>query len=218
MFGNKPNGIIFNPYKTNTGLKTVSVFVKKIAMLKLAQTLLLSIICFAANAQTHHFIYIENTNKQPFTAQLNGNTYEATNKDFIIIPKLARGTYNISISTLIASNKKFTINIDENDLGFSLKQNTNSELVLFDINQFTTIQQDAKYELETVKKNEEKTKQPTVDSPIKTLPIEVAIEPEKKILLQPIKKIYQKQKKDGIDEVYVDISNKKVDTISIFIP
>ena len=113
-------------------------------MLKFLQTLFLLLICFVASTQTHHFIYIENISKQPFTVQLNGSSYEAVNKNFVIIPKLENGIYNISISTLTATNKKFTIDVNDKDFGFSLKQDASGDLALFDINEFTTLLQDGK--------------------------------------------------------------------------
>lgn len=104
-------------------------------------------------AQTHHFIFIESLGKQTFTVKVNDKTYESLNKFFVTIPKLENGTYTLLISTKSSTDNKFTVVIDKEDVGFSLKQNAEGDWVLFDINKFTTLLQDGK---DAIKMEEQK--------------------------------------------------------------
>lgn len=196
-------------------------------MLKLAQLLFFILLGLQLNAQAHYFIYIENSNKQPFTAQVDGKTYEAIAKNFVIIPKLEKGIYNISISTLNATNSKFTVELIDADAGFSLKQNNSNELVLFNINQFNTIEQDGKKvelpkETVVVETKPETSKLPQEKKPEIAEPKVEKEATQEVVTVKPvkrkIKKIYQKKNQDGIDLVYVDINEFANDTISIFVP
>lgn len=192
-------------------------------MPKLAKLLFFVLLSLKANTQNHYFIYIENSGKQPFTAQVDGKTYEATTKNFVIIPKLEKGFYNISISTLTATNNRFTIELNDADVGFSLKQNASNELVLFNINQFNTIEQDGKKiepvkEVVVIKTEPEIVKQTEEKKPEFIEPIVEKEAASPKSLKRKIKKIYQKKNQDGIDVVYVDMNETKNDTISIFVP
>ncbi len=207
------------------------------AMLKLAKLTLLLLIALTANTQTHHFIYIENLAKKPFSIKLDNKVFESDGKNFVNIPKLENGTYNLSISTDGSKDNKFTIDIDGSDLGFTLKQNNDGDLVLFDINRFTTIEQIQKIESQKpIVKQEPVVKQADIEAPktaIKTQPINLDIEPVKENKVdtataklvaikstteKKISKLYEKENKDGLNQIYVDATSGKADTISIFIP
>jgi hypothetical protein len=207
------------------------------AMLKLAKLIFLLLIGLTATTQTHHFIYIENIAKKSFSIKLDNKIFESDGKSFITIPKLENGTYNLSISTDDSKDNKFTIDIDGFDLGFTLKHNSDGNLVLFDINRFTITEQTKKIEQQKVIiKQEPIVNQADIETPknaVTMQPANTILEPakENKVDTTPIKlvatkpmiekkitKLYEKENKDGINQIYVDATLGKLDTISIFIP
>ena len=207
------------------------------AMLKLAKLTLLLLIALTANTQTHHFIYIENLAKKPFSIKLDNKVFESDGKNFITISKLENGNYNLSIATDGSKDNKFSIDVDGSDLGFTLKQNNDGNLVLFDMNRFTTTEQIQKIEPQkTIVKQEPIVKQADIETPktaITTQPNNTIIEPAKEnkvdtalvktvvtkpIIEKKITKLYEKENKDGLDQIYIDATSGKTDTISIFIP
>ena len=173
-------------------------------------------------AQQHHFIYIENNNKQWFTVNVNGKVYESIGKNFITIPKLNAEIYPLLISTQAVKETKFTISIDSTNKGFSLKQNAENELVLFDINSFVTIESDAKANAAIEQKQKENEAKKMVDSIVNYNKTVATIaenqQPKNIITKSKIKNIYTKKNVDGVDQIYVDVNAENIDTISIFIP
>lgn len=208
-------------------------------MLKIIKLLIFSIIATAATAQSHQFVYIENLYKQPFSIRINGKTLESNGKNFITLPKLNIGNYTLYISTETSKENKFILEINEDDAGYTLKQNENNDWVLFDINRFITIEQDSKKTIEITPEFKEKIiEQPTIDS-AKIINPEIdadAINEQKKIEIAnaekvkkleilenkiaktKIKKIYHNKTDEGINQTYIDVNTNKIDTISIFIP
>lgn len=182
-------------------------------MFKALKTICFVLLINFGIAQTHHFIYFENNKKEWFTVKVNNETYESIGKNFIVIPKLERGVYNFRITTQTANETLVTLNIDNEDKGYSIKVNENNEVELFDINSFKTVvntskpAQDFKKEIakEATSIIQEK---PKIISVPETEPTKKALEKTK------IEKAFTKTNKDGVDEIYVDGK----DTISIFIP
>lgn len=171
-----------------------------------------------AMAQTHHFIFIESLNKQAFTVKVNDKFYESLNKFFVTIPKLENGTYTLLISAKSSMDNKFTVVVDKEDVGFSLKQNAEGDWVLFDINKFTTLLQDGKQLVKKEEPKEEPVIKPdtaAIKKPdtLKTIAEEVKAGDIK----QGVKKIYQKKHTDGIDQVYIINEKTGTDTVSIYI-
>lgn len=216
---------------------STNFFSKKIAMLKLAKFILLVIIGFAAKAQGNHFIYIENVLKQPFNIKIDNKIYENDGKNFIIIPKLEIGKHKLLISTIDSKDNEFEIGIVDRDFGFTLKQSNNGDLVLFDINQFETIAkinlnnlniEVVKQEIDLGKKAITKPKPETKPLPIQPeitkagndkMDTVIAIgKKETPKLYKGIVKFFEKENKDGLNQIYVDNNFGKSDTISIFIP
>ena len=205
-------------------------------MFKTFLVLIFSIVTSFISAQTHQFVFIENLYKQPFSIKINGKTQESNGKSFITLPKLAIGNHTIFVSTENSKDNKFTLSIDENDAGYTLKQNENNDWILFDINRFTIVEQDGKKtiiiepakpqiiidieEKDVIKINDVKE---ILDTTINTKKDEIAlIETPKKIVEKKYKpktkKIAQHKTEEGIHQTYVDISNNKIDTIAIYIP
>jgi hypothetical protein len=157
-------------------------------------------LCNVVVAQTHHFIYIENTKQEWFTVKVNNIIYESIGKNFITIPKLDKGIYTLIITTQSSKETKFSIAINNEDKGFSIKQNEDKIVELFDINNFKTITANV------------------IDKPINKIE-SLQIEENKiakiatKITKGNVKKMYSKLNKEGVDEIYVDSG----DTVSIYI-
>jgi len=75
------------------------------------------------SAQEKHFVFIQADNKQPFYVSVEGKLYSSTATGYLIIPKLADGSYNFTIG--FAQNafpeQTFTTVVQNKDLGFELK-------------------------------------------------------------------------------------------------
>jgi len=90
------------------------------------QFLTIFIFSFLSNfvfAQEKHFVFIQADNKQPFYVSVEGKLYSSTATGYLIIPKLADGSYNLTIG--FAQNafpeQTFTTVVENKDLGFELK-------------------------------------------------------------------------------------------------
>jgi hypothetical protein len=70
------------------------------------------------------FIFIQSENKQPFSVVLNNKTYGSSGSGYVIVPQLNAGAHFAEIK--FASNQQtvgtYRININFNDLGFTLKE------------------------------------------------------------------------------------------------
>src|SRR6266536_2728400 len=75
------------------------------------------------NAQQNHFIYIQADDKQTFSVNVNGKTYNSSEIGYVIIPKLTEGKYQLNIS--FPNNKfpdqQFNCIINKADAGYALK-------------------------------------------------------------------------------------------------
>lgn len=181
-------------------------------MLKFIKTIGFVLLINLVTAQTHRFIYFENNKKEWFTVKVNNTVYESVGKNYIIVPKLEAGTYNFIIATQTAKETSITLNIANEDKGYSIKPNENNEVELFDINSFQTTS--------AVKLPQEVKKEVTTETAVKFVekqPV-TAVMPEvttkQEIRKSKIEKALTQKKDDGLDEIYIDGK----DTISIFIP
>lgn len=209
-------------------------------------------------AQEKHFIYIQNESKQPFYVQLNKEIYSSTPGGFLIISQLVSGKYNLV--TGFAKNQypeqKFEIELNNQDLGYSLKQHDDKGWELFDLLNFNTILSNKK---DTVSFNNSitDTQKQTIAAPAKDsimalnsavvvaldstynpLPktdakkdssaivsqvnnnVPEDIHKEKGIVKSgsSIEKTFERPGDNGLDQIYVDKSGSKHDTIALFIP
>lgn len=76
-----------------------------------------------AKAQQTHYIYIQTNDKQPFYIKKDNKVYSSSASGYLILSKLVDSTYNFSIG--FPKNEwpqqNFTCTINNNDLGFLLK-------------------------------------------------------------------------------------------------
>ncbi|MEP6713542.1 MAG: DUF4476 domain-containing protein [Ferruginibacter sp.] len=74
-------------------------------------------------AQQNHFVYLQTDNKQPFYVKMNDKLFSSSSSGYIVISKLQNGNYNFSIG--FPKNEwplqTLAIKVDNNDLGYMLK-------------------------------------------------------------------------------------------------
>ena len=189
-----------------------------------------------AVAQEKHFVYIQSENKQAFYVKLNDKTYNSTTSGYLILSQLISGKYYLitGFSSHDIPEQNFVLDITK-DAGFALKQFGDKGWGLFDIINFTTVMADHGDSVKTkiavssvVEKPVEIKKSEEPKSDLNTS-INIAENvAEKKIIATPdlntevkksvITKSFENQSSKGVDQVYVDISSGKPDTIAIFIP
>ncbi|HEX5150180.1 MAG TPA: DUF4476 domain-containing protein [Parafilimonas sp.] len=82
--------------------------------------------CVISKAQQKHFIYIQSEDKQQFAIVFNGKVYSSSDYGYIIIPKLADGDYNFTVSFPMNKfpDQAFSCTINKKDAGFFLKNGT----------------------------------------------------------------------------------------------
>jgi hypothetical protein len=180
-------------------------------------TVLFSILILQVAAQEKHFIYIQNENKQEFYVQLNGQTYNSDETGYVIISQLLSGKYYLSVgfADKKITEQKFIVDIQK-DAGFALKEFEGKGWALFDIINFNTIMADTLAIKETPKVEVKETKSPAVAIPVVAAVPELdkkGVEPK-----QSIDKTFEKKTAAGIDQVYIDKTATKPDTITVFIP
>ncbi len=74
-------------------------------------------------AQQNHFVYVQSDDKQPFSAVLDGKTFNSSAIGYVIIPKLVDGKYQLTISfpSKKFPDQQFSFEISKADIGFALK-------------------------------------------------------------------------------------------------
>ena len=180
-------------------------------------------------AQVHHFVYIESQTKKPFVVHYDNKPFQSDNNNYIILNKLNSGIVNITVDVDSEKNIPFTIPIENNDAGYTLKQNTNNEWVLFDILNFATLTQakenvqiTAVVEKPVVKIEPEKIiteNNPSLINKNSNNLVKVENIDSQKTIVEPlvaakIERIYHQENSNGIEQIYLDAK----DTISILIP
>ncbi len=208
--------------------------------------LFLLVVAMDVRGQTPHFIYVQNEEKKPFNIQLNGQTFNSTASGYIILSQLLSGKYYISIffPKNIYPEQKFMIDINTEDRELALRKTADSEWSLFDMIHFNTIISEKEPPLQQTSKDiavvakTEKNDSISVskesnkiqsDDSIKTAPpfqqTKITIQPEAKINTSPslkttvaVNKIFEKIAAKGVDQIYIDKTNSRFDTIALFIP
>ena len=180
------------------------------------------LLLFKINAQEKHFMFIQSSNGQPFYVQLNNNIYSSTASGYVNIAQLLQGKYYLTVGFAknIFPEQKFVVDVVDGQagIGFTLKQLDSKTFIL--INYIT----DAIVKTDTQPEKKEEITQKTEQikpQEIATIKKEEIIQEEKtnSPANASIIKMYDKKSSLGIDQVYIDASEKsKSDTIAIFIP
>ena len=89
----------------------------------------------ATYAQQNHFIYLQTDNKQAFYVKMNDKLYSSSSSGHVVIPKLQNGNYNFTVGFPKNewTQQTMAIKIDNNDLGFMLKNFGDKGWGLFNI-------------------------------------------------------------------------------------
>lgn len=95
---------------------------------------IVTFLCFAvtAQAQDNHFLYIQSEDGQPFYAKLDGRLHSSTASGYIIISKLQRGEYRLSIGFPRNEfpEQEYPIIIADENQGLLLKDRDNQKILV----------------------------------------------------------------------------------------
>jgi hypothetical protein len=91
--------------------------------------------------EQHHFVYIQSEKGQPFYIKHNGKVLSSTERGYIIIPQLDKGTTPITVGfpQSGARESQFYLKIAKNDQGYLLKKSGESGYSLYDLQTFREI-------------------------------------------------------------------------------
>lgn len=95
---------------------------------------ILSLFSLSIKAQQSHFIYLQTENKQPFFVKLNDKVFSSASLGFVIIPKLQDGFYSLTVGyPQRIMQEEFNCSINNNDVGFIIKNTGENEWQLLNI-------------------------------------------------------------------------------------
>jgi hypothetical protein len=187
-------------------------------------------------AQNKNFVFIQSDTKQPFYANVNGKTFGSNLNGYLIIPQLSNGNYPCKIG--FPQNKfpeqQFSLQINNTDKGYELKNFGEKGWGLYDILQFNiqmadkqTTPVDAGVANPFAMNDKVLVKGEPVKTPPATIIVPAAPVAEEKVNIpsanlvkraSAITKTYEKQGARGIDMVFIDATSTKPDTIILFVP
>jgi hypothetical protein len=203
---------------------------------------------FIMMAQGNHFVYLQTENNSPFYVKMNDKIVNSSPTGYIILPNLADGNYSISIgfpkSNLAESH--FSLTVYQKNEGYLLKNSNADGLTLVNMQTQQLLSQSKENEVQTtvptpptkdlfadMLANEVKDSSilnGTVTKPTTSTPITstVPVTPNPTTVIPSIvtttsggdgiRKILSNNGKDGLEMVYVDVSNNHPDTVRAFIP
>lgn len=181
-------------------------FLKRISLFKV----LLVIVILQNNngiSQQNHFIYLQTDNNQPFSATINNQNYSSLGSGYLILPKISKGEYQITIGFAGNSEEEqyFNCTVNENDLGYSVKKFTDKGWGLFNLQTLGITMASSKTEKVEIKTKilpQEAKEIPVVDSQF--------IEKDKEI--QPSSnKIVEKKVEDPTIQIQQPIKEDKIE-------
>jgi hypothetical protein len=170
------------------------------------------------SAQQNHFVFIQSENRQPFTVNFNNKNYSSTASGYIIIPRVASGQYDFTVKfpKLSVPEAKYSILVDKKDVGFSLKPVESDSWALTNIQTFVTLRSGEKPVYASVTKKEEAASKAVTQTSTKASSAEVSKTTAK--LRKGINKVSEVQHASAISLRFIDVQDKKMDTIDIVIP
>ncbi len=198
--------------------------------------LLLTLSIFSHNliAQQNNFIYIQTENKQPFYVRLDNKIFSSAAAGYLIIPKLADGSYQLSIG--FPKNEwpeqKVTCTVNKKDAGYSLKNFGNKGWGLFNLQTLEIAMAVAKIEpIQVLRDTTDDAFSNMLSSVVndRTIkekePEKEEVKPEIKEEIKPdvqtvqkIERLITNTDKNGTEMVFVDRTAEITDTIRLFIP
>jgi Domain of unknown function (DUF4476) len=104
---------------------------------------LIGIIALACStsAQQIHFVYLQTEGAQPFYVKINNKVSSSSSAGYLILPKLADGTYKLSIGFPKKEfpEENFQISVDKSNRGFLVKNFGEKGWGLFDMQSFAVV-------------------------------------------------------------------------------
>jgi hypothetical protein len=196
-----------------------------------------------SRAQQLHFLYVQTDNKQSFYVKLKEKIYSSSSTGYLVIPKMAEGTYNLSVG--FPKNEwplqNLAVSIADKDLGFALKNFESKGWGLFNLQTLEVINASSVMVNQTARATEAKTdgfssvladvvntpsiKEQEKSEPqkpaavVKTEELKKEIDPAimEKISTGMIERLSSKKDAGGIVLVYADTQAAGTDTIRVFI-
>lgn len=211
----------------------------------------LFLICssFSVFAQQKHFIYIQADNRQPFYVRMDKEILSSSATGYLIIPKLIDSSYDLVIG--FPKNEwpeqKVTCTVNNNDLGYLLKNFGEKGWGLFNFQTMGLVMASVKPKDEVVKGNDpfaNALSEVVKDSKINTVKTEedkpamdtivmvdttlahpvIKSKPKRKVSAPVVKnndritRIRHRHVPGGISLAYLDKANGSTDTVNITIP
>lgn len=217
---------------------------------KLFFLLLISLFTFSVKAQQTHFVYLQTDNGQPFYVKLNNKVISSSAQGYMIIPNITEGEYQIAVGFPKKEHPEetFSVNIDNNNEGFLIKNFEDKGMQLFNLQTLAlingasdpakTVVASGKKDSDTfstmlanvvkdssILQNHELQVAPQrvtkVDSPTTANKVATAISPAETdpvIKNNSVTKILSSENGSGLTMLYSDTNSDKTDTVSVFIP
>ncbi len=100
--------------------------------------LLLNSFCTTSSYAQNRFLFVQSESRQPFNITLNKKVYSSTETGYLIIPKLAEGKYDITLSfgSDAIPEQQFSTQIASKDVGYNLKNFGDKGWGLFNLQTF----------------------------------------------------------------------------------
>lgn len=176
------------------------------------QTLKAGILCWlllcissmvAVHAQKKHYIYIQNDKKEKFTASLNDKVYHSFASGYLVIAKLKKGTYQLVVTLpgKTPATQKVQCVVQDKDLSLIIQSNTTDWAITDAV---TKVPLSASTQPVYV----------NTPAPAETSEVNKATT----VNTNGIIKTQEQRSAIGVDQVYIDYSTAKPDTVKAFVP
>lgn len=92
-------------------------------MVRQVLVILFTALSVASFAQQDHFLYLQTEDRQPFYAKISSQVFSSSENGYLIVPKLADGTYQVDIgfAKSVYPEQHFVVQVNKKDQGFQLK-------------------------------------------------------------------------------------------------
>jgi hypothetical protein len=189
----------------------------------------------SAQSQSPASIHLQTENNQAFEVKWNGKNFESSASGFLVLPQVAAGnqSFIVVFSGELPAEYTFTIMMQNESKGYSLRQAIDNSWSLFDMIELATLKgvfNEPVAKVTIPSKPEIPIPMPVIaDKPVEKIPVKFvetpALKTEPPVVVKPrspmvtgILKIFDKSGNTGIDQVYVLTNGTRSDTIALFIP
>ncbi|MBK7884123.1 MAG: DUF4476 domain-containing protein [Chitinophagaceae bacterium] len=185
---------------------------------------------YILSAQQNRFMYLQMDNKQPFYIKLNKKVFSSSESGYVIIPKLAEGSYSFQVG--FPKNglpeQTFNYSIGAKDIGFIIKNFGEKGWGLFNLQSLDIIMAGIS-DKQSLNSESAQVSSSTIDSSnigqvahSQEDTLQFITPPKPRIIenaaISSIKKLSEVQNDEGVNMVFIDISPDHMDTVQLFIP